>query len=82
VLKRLVRDRNRTRPDLPEGCAEGFDLPLLRWIWRYHETDRPRVLALLAGLDPHAAVHHIRSAAEVRRYLESLEAPAASSLLD
>ena len=58
VLKRLARDRGRSRADLPEGCSEGFDLELLRWIWRYPRTDRPRVLRLLAGLGPGVDVRH------------------------
>jgi len=33
---------------------------------------RPRVLAILDGLDPGVAVHHLRSDAEVRRFLESV----------
>ena len=72
VLTRLARDRRRSRPDLPEGCREGFDLELLRWIWRYPHTDRPRVLDLLAGLDRRVDVRRLRSRAAVRRYLESL----------
>jgi adenylate kinase family enzyme len=72
VLSRLVRDRRRARPDLPEGCSEGFDPALLRWIWRYPRTDRPRVLALLSNLDGRTDVHHLRSRADVRRYLETL----------
>ena len=72
VLRRLVRDRRRSRADLPEGCAEGFDLPFLRWIWRYRRVDRPRVLGILAGLDGRMDVRHLRSRADVRRYLESL----------
>ena len=44
VLWRRVRDRGRERPDLP--ALEGFDLPLLRWIWSYPRTEWPRVLAL------------------------------------
>jgi adenylate kinase family enzyme len=46
VLWRLLRDRRRSRPDLPEGCRETLDLELLRWIWRYPRVDRPRVLEL------------------------------------
>jgi adenylate kinase family enzyme len=72
VLKRLVRDRRRSRPDLPEGCTEGFDLPLLRWIWRYPRTDRPRVLAILAGLGGQVEVRQLRSRSDVRRYLDTL----------
>jgi len=72
VFKRLVRDRRRSRPDLPEGCREGFDLALLRWIWRYPRVDRPRVLALLAGLDHRVDVRLLRSRTDVRRYVDAL----------
>jgi adenylate kinase family enzyme len=73
VLSRLVRDRRRTRPDLPEGCREGLDLPLLRWIWRYPAVDRPRVLELLGRLGREGvAVHRLRSAADVERFVDTL----------
>ena len=71
VLARLVRDRSRRRPDLPAGAREGFDPELLRWIWRYPTVDRPRVLALLASLGDGVAVHHLRSRADVRRFVDS-----------
>lgn len=72
VLWRLVSDRGRSRPDLPEGCRETFDHSFLRWIWRYPRTDRPRVLTLLAGLAPEVEVRRLRSRGEVRRYLETI----------
>ena len=72
VLSRLVRDRGRARADLPEGCTEGLDLPLLRWIWRYPAVDRPRVLEILDRLDDRTAVHHLRTRADVRRFLDAL----------
>jgi adenylate kinase family enzyme len=72
VLTRRVRDRARARPDLPEGCSEGFDLALLRWIWSYPKVDRPRVLALLGRLEARVAVHHVRSPAEAERLLATL----------
>jgi adenylate kinase family enzyme len=72
VLSRRVRDRSRRRADLPEGCSEGFDFPLLRWIWGYPATERPRVLRLLARLPAGTQVHHLRGDAEVQRFLETL----------
>ena len=73
VLTRLVRDRGRSRPDLPDGAGEGFDLPLLLWVWRYPHDNRPRVLELLARLRERGlAVHQLHSDADVRRFLESL----------
>lgn len=70
VLWRLVRDRGRSRPDLPDGAGEGLDLAFLRWTWRYPREQRPRVLERLAAVE--ADVHRLRSPAAVRRYLESL----------
>jgi len=72
ALWRLVRDRRRSRADLPEGCAEGLDLPFLRWIWRYPRVDRPGVLELLSGLGSRVDIRHLQSAAEVRRYVRSI----------
>jgi adenylate kinase family enzyme len=71
VLSRAVRDRRRTRPDLPDGCREGFDLPLLRWMWRYPVDNRPQALELLDRLrERGVAVHHLRSKADVRQFLD------------
>ena len=71
VLRRRVRDRGRDRPDLPEGCSEGLGPSVLRWIWTYPAVERPRVLRILDRLDPRVAVHHLRSRADVRRFLET-----------
>jgi hypothetical protein len=71
VLTRAVRDRGRPRPDLPEGCAEGFDLDLLRWIWGYPRASRPRILRILEGLDGSVDVHALRSSRDVRRFAET-----------
>jgi adenylate kinase family enzyme len=72
ALWRLVRDRRCRRSDLPEECAEGFDLDFLRWIWRYSRDDRPQVLRMLDGLNGRAVVRHLRSRSDVRRYVSTL----------
>jgi adenylate kinase family enzyme len=72
AVTRRVRDRGRQRPDLPEGCEEKIELWFFRWMWGYPKRVRPRVLAILAGLGPDVAVHHLRSDAEVRRFLDSV----------
>lgn len=72
ALSRLLRDRGRPRPDLPEGCYEGFDLPFYRWVWSYRRRTRPLVLELLATLGPGIEVYHLRSTGEVRRFLAKL----------
>jgi adenylate kinase family enzyme len=71
VVKRVVRDRRASRPDLPDGCREGLGLSVIRWIWSYRATDRPRVLRILERLEGRIAVHTLRSDADVRRFLEN-----------
>lgn len=69
VVARVVRRRGARRPDLPEGCEEGLGLDVIRWIWSYPRKERPRVLRLLERLEGRAAVHRLRSAADVERFL-------------
>jgi adenylate kinase family enzyme len=71
ALWRLVRDRGRARPDLPDGASEGFDWPFLRWIWRYPHEDRPRVLRLLEALPAGVDVRHLRSADALTKSLRA-----------
>ena len=70
VIRRAVRDRRTGRPDLPEGCREGFDWTFLKWIWNFGRDDRPRILETLAAFS--GTVVHLRSAHEVKQYVESL----------
>ena len=72
AVTRRLRDRGARRPDLPAGCDEEFELSFFRWMWGYPKHVRPRVLAILGGLDPAVDVHHLRSDAEVRLFLESV----------
>ena len=72
VLRRWLRYRGRSRPDLPEGCPERFDLPFLRWIWTY----RRRLPNLDARLEEARAqgkrVEVLRTPRDVRRFLATV----------
>jgi adenylate kinase family enzyme len=78
VVSRLVRDRNRARPDLPEGCREGLDFDFLCWVWAYPQATRPHVLELLRRIDGRVDVHHLRSDADVSTFVDSVRGPATS----
>jgi adenylate kinase family enzyme len=69
VVGRVLRNRGARRPDLPEGCEEGLGLDVIRWIWSYPRQERPRVLRLLDRGERRAAVHRLRSEADVQRFL-------------
>jgi len=42
VLRRYLRWRGRTRPDMGEGCPEKVDAEFLRWVLRDGRTKRKR----------------------------------------
>lgn len=69
ALRRVLRYRNTTRPDMATGCVESFDLPFLRWVWNYPAETRPQILRLLEA-EPHRnKAVCLRSRAQVARFL-------------
>lgn len=72
AFKRMLRYRNKTRPDMGEGCKERFDLDFLMWIWKYPKTKRPGILKRLIRLSKDKEVIILRTPKEVQRFLEKL----------
>ena len=69
VVKRRLLYRNRSRPDMAEGCNEKIDWSFVQWIWNYSRRSRPKVVRLLAE---HAATKEIvwlRSRSDVEKFL-------------
>jgi adenylate kinase family enzyme len=72
AVKRRFMYRNRSRPDMTPGCEERVTWELVRWIWGYPRTQRPRVLARLAALRPDQRAVVLRSSAEADAFLHSI----------
>lgn len=49
VLRRILKNRGRTRADMGEGCPEKFDLSFLKWVWTFNDQKREKYLSLLNG---------------------------------
>lgn len=71
ALRRILRWRGRTRPDMAEGCPERLDPAFIRWIWDFHRTQRPRVLELLSAWK--GEVHTFHTPAQCADFLNRLE---------
>jgi adenylate kinase family enzyme len=70
VIKRSIRYRGRSRPDLNEGCLEQLpDWEFLRWIWTFPQAELPGTLRILATFESQKRIVILRSSAEVRRFL-------------
>lgn len=74
VVKRTVVWNGRNRPDLPQGCPEGFHretLPFWRYIWRTRRSGRVNIQRLWGSAPEGKAKVRLTSRAEVRRFLEA-----------
>ncbi|MCT7373681.1 AAA family ATPase [Chelativorans salis] len=70
LLRRWLKYRGRTRPDLPEGCPEHLSLEFLRWSWNWDRAKRPTVLRLAEESADRLVIHILRSPAEVQQFVE------------
>jgi adenylate kinase family enzyme len=73
VVRRWIRYRGHTRPDMAAGCDEQIDAEFLRWIWTYPARRRPGILARLATLTGGQRVVVLRSRREVEAFLAAAE---------
>jgi adenylate kinase family enzyme len=72
VIKRSLKYRNSSRPDMGEGCREQLDrefLKFLLWVWNYPRRSRPKVIARLDELKGSKQIYRLRSSAEAERFL-------------
>jgi adenylate kinase family enzyme len=72
VVRRAMRFRGRSRPDMSPGCPERLTWEFLRWVWDYPRRTRPQVLREIASRAAERRVVVLRSRAEVARFIDTL----------
>jgi adenylate kinase family enzyme len=72
VTKRRLLYRNRSRPDMAEGCNEKLDLEFMSWVWNYSHRSRPRVVKLLEEHSRSKEIVWLRSQADVEKFYARL----------
>ncbi|MFA3918149.1 AAA family ATPase [Ruegeria hyattellae] len=76
VTRRMIRNRGQNRPDMAEGCIEGWhsETPeFYRFIWRTRRSSRARLLQVFDQTRPDQHRFRLRNSAQVRDYLRFLE---------
>jgi adenylate kinase family enzyme len=76
ILKRRLRYRGQTRPDMALGCPERLTPEFLRYVWSYPSERRPQILSKLERLPREKEVFVLRSDRdrEVQQFLAALPA--------
>jgi adenylate kinase family enzyme len=72
VLKRAVMYRNKSRPDMAEGCLEKLSLEFILWIWNYSRRTRPKILKMLEANAGNKRIVWLRSQSEVTGFTATL----------
>lgn len=73
AFKRILQYRNKTRPDMGEGCEERFSIEFFKWIWEYPKTIRPKILERLEQLSKDKEVIILKSPKDVQHFLEKVQ---------
>ncbi len=73
VFKRLLKYRNQRRPDMAHGCHEKFNWEFFGWVWNYRNRSRPKVIKLLQENSDKKKIIWLRSNAQVKKFLVSLD---------
>ena len=47
VVKRVLSNYGKVRPDMAEGCPEKFDLDFIKWIWNFNKEHRDKFYKIL-----------------------------------
>ena len=71
ILKRWVTFRNKTRPDMAEGCNEKIDWEFAMWVWNYKTRSRARALDELKSQSEKNIII-LKSRREVNAFLEQM----------
>ncbi|MEO1222624.1 MAG: DNA topology modulation protein FlaR [Pseudomonadota bacterium] len=75
VIRRTLRYRGRSRPDLPEGCPERLNIEMLRflaYILRSRRPTRAKIQAMAGAPPPHVRVVHLTNVRAVDSFLGAL----------
>jgi adenylate kinase family enzyme len=76
ILRRTLVYHGQSRPDLPEGCPEGFHretLPFWHFLWRTRRSARARLFRLWEAVPEGKARLRLASRREVTAFLEGCD---------
>lgn len=74
VLRRQIRYRGRSRPDMSAGCPERLSWEFVVWIWTYPSRRRTEILRKLGALGEGRRAFVLSSTRQIRRFLAEARA--------
>jgi len=72
MVCRVMQNRGRERPDMPEGCRERFNWEFVKFIWNFNKNNRVLNTTCIAR-SKHAKAIVLRNRREANTFLKSVE---------
>lgn len=72
VIKRYMKYRGTSRPDMSEGCPEALNREFLAWILFYRKKERPQVLKKLSQVEQQKKVVVLSSFKAKRQFVMTI----------
>jgi len=73
AISRWYKYRNKTRPDMAQGCDEKIDLEFLKWIFNYPKYSRPKILQKFSQLDDKTNLIILNTPKKVETFLKNID---------
>lgn len=72
-MKRYLKYRGKSRPDVAPDCEERLDFQFISWLINYRKNKRPDVLKKLNAINKNKQVHIITSPRKLQKFLDILK---------
>ena len=73
VIKRIILNYGKTRPDSAEGCNERFNWEFLVYTFHFNDFKRPKIYEHLSKLPSSKEVIILKSNQNINKYLEQFQ---------
>ncbi|MEJ8553138.1 DNA topology modulation protein [Tepidibacter sp. Z1-5] len=73
AIKRRFMYKNKSRPDITEGCVETFDLEFFGWIWNFPKSNRNMILKKLDKYKNEKNIFILKNQKELMQFLSGIE---------
>ncbi len=71
VVKRVLSNYGKVRPDMAEGCPEKFDLEFIKWIWNFNKEHRDKFYKILKE-ESDKQIYIFRNRKECNEFVKNL----------
>lgn len=72
AVRRWLRFKKESRPDMAQGCSEKFDPAFMIWIWNFRRKTKPRILEVLKEYENSRKIIMLKNRKEFKKFLYSV----------